>query len=527
MRVLFGNEWKEGILDYFKHSDECRIEVRASVVLEELNNLYFKRPKSLRLLWNYFTEIGLINVIRKIISRSNEGMRNQKYLSVGIARILEDSENSKFQTNDLVAFIAPMHPHFSERIVLPENLLTKMDKANLQIDIQDRLYFKVEPDPSAIEGISCLQGWNYFSGIDFPESIEEMLDSVIQYLGGDIWRDADIFDDKRSKVQECGKALSTINNFNKKSAVLFGYGNYAKTVVLPNIKQDIIINRIHEVDPFQIPINHDEKIVWDTSPFFRGDESFDAFFIAGYHHTHADLAVEALNNDSYAVIEKPVVVNAQQLKSLLSAMKNTNKGVFSCFHKRYLPLNDMAFEDMGIKAGDGPVSYHCIVYEVPLPDLHWYKWKNSKSRLISNGCHWIDHFLFLNDYCEADSFDLYVSNDGTINCSIELQNGAVFSMLLTDVGSERIGVQDYIELRHENVTVTMHNGSAYFSENSYKVIRKEKINKMDSYTNMYKKIGRSIRENIEGDTLKSVKVSSELILSLEDKLDGLLANSMR
>jgi hypothetical protein len=59
-----------------------------------------------------------------------------------------------------------------------------------------------------------------------------------------------------------------------------------------------------------------------------------------------------------------------------------------------------------------------------------------------------DHFLFMNGYPAAIGCDLTVAPyRSVVNCSITLANGAFFTMAMTDGGSERIGPQDYVELR--------------------------------------------------------------------------------
>ncbi|MBL6991981.1 MAG: oxidoreductase, partial [Bacteriovoracaceae bacterium] len=280
------------------------------------------------------------------------------------------------------------------------------------------------------------------------------------------------------------------------------------------------IECIHEIDTTQIPLDKKLAMRWDTSPSPRDEEHYDVFLITGFHHTHAPLAIYALQHNSHAVVEKPIVVSGEQLRELITVMENSTGELFSCFHKRYLPFNEFVTQDLGLNTGD-PVSYHCIIYEVPLPELHWYLWPNSKSRLVSNGCHWIDHFLYLNNFCDVSSFDLVAACDGTINCSVSLENDAFFTMVLTDRGSERIGVQDYIELRANEVSVKMINGSIYVAEDKNKILRRKKINKMKSYELMYQQIGEKILSGSDGDTAQSVKVSAGLIIALENKLKGL------
>ncbi|HEX7118535.1 MAG TPA: Gfo/Idh/MocA family oxidoreductase [Longimicrobiales bacterium] len=184
----------------------------------------------------------------------------------------------------------------------------------------------------------------------------------------------------------------------KPTATLVGYGNYAKTVVVPNLRHHVMVQRIHEIDPLQIPPD-DWSVTWDTAPLPRSDDESDLILVAGFHYTHAPIAVQALARGRYAVVEKPVTTDACQAGELVAAVRREQK-FFACFHKHYLPFNDYARDDLRIDVGD-PLSYHCILYEVPLPALHWYRWPNSRSRIGSNSCHWLDHFLFLNEFTKA------------------------------------------------------------------------------------------------------------------------------
>src|SRR5690606_15981272 len=131
--------------------------------------------------------------------------------------------------------------------------------------------------------------------------------------------------------------------------------------------------------------------------------------------------------------------------------------------KRYSKLNEWAFRDLGVRRGD-PVDMHCIVYEIPLPRRHWYNWPNSGSRIVSNGCHWLDYFLFTNGYCAVEDAGVWPSRGRDVVIFARLENGATLAMSLTDTGSARLGVREVIELRAGNVTVRIDDGAFYFSE---------------------------------------------------------------
>lgn len=520
MKALVGGQWMDGFLDYHRRPGDCRLRVLACLTLAKVDELYFIRRNSARLVWNYLREIGFRDVLRKIVSRRDEHVRNEKFLSVGFGSILDAGDHSGLSRGQLVLFIAPAHPMCVERLALPPSLIHAVDAA-LPFTTQEK---EVIHSQSSLVLPACLkelQGWNPLSGNSLPD-LQPVFDAVLGMLmESSVWTKAHRFPVEASALPLERRERRISEGSQHRQGVLFGYGNYAKTIVLPNMAPYVDISCIHEIDPMQIPLQERIRFDWDTADDLRLEEHYDAYFMTGFHHSHAPLAIQALQSGACAVVEKPVAIDSVQLSELLDAMSHTKGTLFSCFHKRYQSLNEYAIRDLAVGSGE-PVSYHCIVYEVPLPRRHWYRWPNSKSRLLSNGCHWIDHFLFLNNYCEVAWTDLCLASDGTINCSMELTNGAFFTMTLTDQGSGRIGVQDYIELRANGVTVRMSNGALYEAECNDRILRRLRINKVESYRHMYRSIGQKIAEGLPGDTIESVRISTGAVLSLERQLSTII-----
>ena len=526
MRYLLGDQWSDSFLDYYCGPEAYRIQVSAFANLEQLTQIYFVRPRSARLLWNYLREVGIVGVWRKVVSRLQEKNRNEKFVSFGIGVISQSPSSGSYAVGDKVAFFAAGFPACVERIVVPEMFIVGMPS---EVEIPGRsgvICYLPTCDvlrPQA-DWWKRIIGWSPYAGYE-PEdqdkrALRAFLDELVWKLD---WSSApELGIDPASETREIATVTASTSRGNaratrKKRGVLFGYGHYAKTNILPNIRRHIEVAAIHEVDPTQTPEVSLRGLSWDAAPVPRDDADYDVYLIAGYHHTHAPLAVAALERDAYAVSEKPIAVDEEQLDTLLAAMEKSKGGYFGCFHKRYTRMNDYAIMDLR-QPVEAPIDYHCIVYEVPLPDLHWYRWPNSKSRLVSNGCHWIDHFLYLNGFEEVRSMELGQSPSGTINCAVILENGAYFTMALTDKGSERIGLQEYVELRAGPVTVRMINNASYLAENRTRVLRKIQFNKMATYKLMYKTIAERIARGEEGDTAQSVRVSTQLILDLEDRL---------
>jgi len=524
VKVFQNSRWENTILDYYLSENSVRIKILAWRNLEKLEGFYFIPPKNLRYVHNYIREIGLKKVVLKIISRISETGRNDKFISCGYGKIIE-TQSVKFHAGDEVLFIAPCHSACVERIVLPENLASHVNQEIKIRSSRDHLHYIKQFPINKNKWWQYYSGWNQFSGITAPpinNNIASEIYKSITSLKNSIEK---INIEEPSKIQEHVSITDKSLPPKIPSGCLFGYGNYAKSIILPNISKFINIKHIHEVDPTQIPVHFFKKkdITLDTSPFIRWDKSYDVYFLAGYHHTHAPLAVEALKHQKHVVIEKPIATTWDQLNSLVSVMKSSNGQVFSCFQRRYLIFNELAIKDLELQLGE-PVNYHCIVFEVPLPSQHWYRWPNSRSRLLSNGSHWIDHFLYLNDFSKPKYFNVVEFSNDTLNVTIELMNDANFTMTLTDKGSSRIGLQDYCELRKGTITIKIIKGSRYIAESSAKIFRKKKINRLSVYKDMYTIISKNIYNQQPGDNSDQLYISTSTILELEDRLNHLRKN---
>jgi predicted dehydrogenase len=282
----------------------------------------------------------------------------------------------------------------------------------------------------------------------------------------------------------------------------------------------VLIGAVHEIDPTQIFWEQAAER-WDTAPFPRENEKYDVYFIASYNHTHAPIALHALEQGAHVVMEKPIASNYAELDRLIEALKRGRSQIFIGFQKRYSDFNDLARRDLNVQPGD-PISYHCIVHEIIQPEFFWYNWPVSGSRLFSNGCHHVDHFLYLNEWSEPSSIDLTLAGDGTINVCMELENGAFFTMVFSEKGSSRVGPRDHIELKTTGRNVKTTDATRYFSEHEREIIRERRVYKTESYRKMYQTIGRKIARDEPGDSLRSVAVSARTMLVLEDKLQEAL-----
>lgn len=505
-------------MDYFRNKSEYRIQVLAWKNLETLENVYHTRPKSLRLLINYFPVVGFQGLFTKTWSRLREDRRNEKYISCGIGKILETADDGSFKKGDVVSFVAPWHPALPERISLPEDIIFNIEKSDMpEISEGVILYAALQKNKSQNAWWSKMKAWSIYSGIEISTETKESLKVGIKKEIADTdWAHAERIDAQNPEPITDIKGEIKERKPGVKSGVLFGYGNYAKINIIPYSRPYVDIKSVHEIDPTQIFV---EKRIqkWDSAPFPRTHEKADVFFVASYNHTHVPITLHALRQGSYVVVEKPVVMDYDELAELEKTLRQVGRKLFIGFHKRYGTFNKLAFKDLGVKHGD-PISYHSIVYELHQPEFFWYNWPVSRSTFLSNGCHQIDHFLHLNNFSKPINSDIKLLQDDAVEVWIELENGATFTTTFSEKGSLRVGPRDIVELKVHGKNIRITDAIKYMSEDNEKIIRKKRIFKTDSYREMYQEIGRKIAANEEGDTIESIIMTSKIMLDLETKL---------
>ena len=528
MRILSGKNWKNDFLDYHRNKSGYRIRVLAWKNLEKLEHVYHTRPKSLRLLINYFPVVGPVGLFTKTWSRLREDRRNDKYIACGIGKIIEAPGKSEFAEGETVAFLAPWHPALAERIVLPQKLIFKTNGLAIpEMPAETILYHPLRNGEKKNEWWKEMRAWSIYSGTEISNETRERLESSIgEEIKNTQWSESERIDarnaDSPSEIKgkiprmDSNPPPLKLRRAGKKIGVLYGFGNYAKINVIPYMSPFVDIKTVHEIDPTQISMAPKVQR-WDSSPFPKPDEKADVYFVASYNHTHVPITLHALRQGAYAVVEKPVVNDYEELAELEKALRQAGRKVFIGFHKRYGLFNELALKDLGVKRGN-PISYHSIVYELIQPEFFWYNWPVSRSTFFANGCHQIDHFLHLNNFSQPKDFDIKLLHDNAVEVWIELENGASFTTTFSEKGTSRVGPRDIVELKVHGKNIRITDAIKYQSEDEHRIIRKKRIFKTNSYRDMYRAIGKKIAENGEGDSIESILTSAKIMLDLEERL---------
>ncbi|CAJ60685.1 MULTISPECIES: Gfo/Idh/MocA family protein [Frankia] len=533
MRVLLAQRWADGFLDETPTAGQARVRPSVWITLVPVDDQFYVRSGGSRALAAYTREFGARAVARKTASRLRERDRNRRYVGVGLGTVepapfpggeAPASPTAVPAPGSPVAFVAPCHPACMERVVLHRDLIRPVRAADVPRPVDPgarpggaTIVHRARPasPPPVVD--DALVGWSPLAGIALDPAA---VDRLVAWLAVE-WRGAR--PDDRLLTGASPIATSTRRrpapgaapgSARRPTAALFGLGHYAKTQIVPHIGEHLDLIRVHELDPVQIGARRTDRWSWDTSPLPAEDDPADVLLIAGYHHTHAPLAHAALRRGSAAVVEKPLVTTEEDLEELAKLIDGGGR-LFACFQRRHSPINAWLRTDLRLGEAREPMLYSAVVYEEPLPARHWYRWPASRTRLVSNGCHWIDHFLWLNDFAPVRRATVTSARTGTFTVYVELVNDAILSLVLTSAGGSRFGLREHTELRANGVTATIVDGARYSAEAGSRILRRRRVNRLDSYPAMYRGICERLVAGAPGENAREIRAVAELTLRLD------------
>ena len=119
------------------------------------------------------------------------------------------------------------------------------------------------------------------------------------------------------------------------------------------------------------------------------DEAVDAVLIATRHHAHAAMVCEALRAGKAVFVEKPLAVDPDQLEAIVAAVADSgNDRLMVGFNRRFAPL--LADLKAAFGTRSGPVQVRYDVNAGRLEAGSWYAQPEEGSRLVGEGCHFVD-----------------------------------------------------------------------------------------------------------------------------------------
>ena len=181
---------------------------------------------------------------------------------------------------------------------------------------------------------------------------------------------------------------------------VLGAGLYANATLLPELKQvadtqlvDIAsaggLHAAHSARKFRFAYaaSSDDEIL--------NDPAINTIAILTRHAMHADLVVRALQAGKHVFVEKPLSIDADQLKSVVQALKAHSQSILTVgFNRRFAPLARSL--ERFFAGRSEPLYMHYRVNAGPIPLNHWTQDPQvGGGRIIGEGCHFVDFLTFL------------------------------------------------------------------------------------------------------------------------------------
>jgi predicted dehydrogenase/threonine dehydrogenase-like Zn-dependent dehydrogenase len=175
---------------------------------------------------------------------------------------------------------------------------------------------------------------------------------------------------------------------------VIGAGNYATSMLLPHLQHRTDVRLVEVATATGLSATNAqrrfgfERCSTDYQSLLA-DEAVDAVVITTRHHAHAAMVCEALRAGKAVFVEKPLAVDPVQLRAILSAVTDSgNDRLMVGFNRRFAPL----LVDLKVAFGtrSGPVQVRYDVNAGRLEAGSWYAAPEEGSRLVGEGCHFID-----------------------------------------------------------------------------------------------------------------------------------------
>jgi predicted dehydrogenase len=189
------------------------------------------------------------------------------------------------------------------------------------------------------------------------------------------------------------------NRVNNRQVVgLIGCGNYCFCNIAFYLHQragkvmaacmDINIHRAASLrEHYQIPL-----YTADAGEV-TGNEHVQLVYIASNHASHAEYAIDCLEQGKNVYIEKPHAVSEEQLIRLVKVMENARGKVFLGFNRIQSRFGKIIKQYLDQQPGPG--LYHWFIVSHAKLSGHWYENPGEGGRVMGNLCHWIDFILYL------------------------------------------------------------------------------------------------------------------------------------
>ncbi|KKP24430.1 MAG: Oxidoreductase, NAD-binding domain protein [candidate division TM6 bacterium GW2011_GWF2_28_16] len=262
--------------------------------------------------------------------------------------------------------------------------------------------------------------------------------------------------------------LSVIKYLPPKNKIQVGFvgaGGFAKVKLLPILfknryaKLHTLIDK-DNANLLTVAKTYNAKKIGNIAQKAFNDEDINMVVIATPHKYHFEQSLEALKNGKAVFVEKPAVVNFEQLYKLEQFFK-LNPDIYYTvdFNRSFAPFNLIIKNVLSNRTNPLMINYR--INAGYIAQDHWVNDKENGGRIIGEACHIFDLFGFLTD---ASPISVSVqsingNHDSSINtdnfvATVLMSDGSCCNLIYSSLGNHDMGKEN-MEILFDGKSIVM------------------------------------------------------------------------
>jgi predicted dehydrogenase len=533
MNYLYGNEWHD--VPQYTNYPACRlVAVQYAIPLARIvpRDQRLIKP-NWRKVWKFIGAEGVARTFKKIQSKRAQAKLNGDFhvvVAIGIPLADAVEETAAVEAATPLLCLGTRHPRCAGVMLFRRELTVSLPFS----PPADRCIQAIEDAERRLG--SSQNGWERFGGYNFysdeapPDNCTRFVQAVALCLTQEssaakssaaaIAARYRAIQPEAAQARAKSVAVSPAQVWGSGVAVIAA-GDYVRTQIAPVLQRSgISLNAVVDREPFLAEYVRQKFGFKQALTNWReavARPETEIVIVASYHDSHALIAAEALRCDKKVLVEKPPVVNREDLELLLEAASREDAFLEVGFNRRFAPFTQKAKELL--RNVSGPTTILCVVKEVEIPDEHWYRWPKEGTRITGNICHWIDLAIYLLGP-DCQPFEMTVTGqagahpDEELGLNILLRDGSTINIIVTSRGDGALGVQELIEVRRDDLTVRIVDFRSMRATRSGKVIYDKRGLREKGHAAMYRESIARMKGKLPAHyTLQELRLTSLLTIN--------------
>ena len=244
-----------------------------------------------------------------------------------------------------------------------------------------------------------------------------------------------------SKVAVGTKPLKDIN------VGFIGAGSFAQGYLLPHLKKmDVSLDTVvttKGINAKNVVKKFGFNFASTNSEDIIENEKINTVFIASRHNTHSKYVCEVLKNKKNVFVEKPLCLNIDELKEIVSVYKGESKLMVG-FNRRFTSISCLIKKELDNL--NIPIIMNFRINAGYIPNEHWVQNLDiGGGRIVGEICHFIDLMIYFSNAKPKGVFASSIKidsnkwrKDDNLVINIEFENGSLGNIVYTAMGNERM-----------------------------------------------------------------------------------------